>query len=71
MGETGEIQVTPSLEVKGSPGLKPDRTVLCERIHIHGLRRFKHIDKYAHSLKLVVNASTVGKTSSIDVCFHR
>ncbi|CAH8280966.1 unnamed protein product [Arabidopsis lyrata] len=71
VGETGELQVTPSLEIKGSPGLKPDRTVLCERIHIHGLRRFKHIDKYAHSLKLVVNASTVGKTSSIDVCFHR
>ncbi|CAE6261721.1 unnamed protein product [Arabidopsis arenosa] len=71
VGETGEIQVTPSLEVKGSPGLKPDRIVLCERIHIHGLRRFKHIDKYAHSLKLVVNASTAGKTSSIDVCFHR
>ncbi|KAL1196467.1 hypothetical protein V5N11_023158 [Cardamine amara subsp. amara] len=69
--ETKELQVTPSVEVKGSPGLKPDRTVLCERILIHGLRRFKHIDKYAHSLKVMVNASTAGKTSNIDVCFHR
>lgn len=71
VGETGEIHVTPSLEVKASPGLKPDRTALCERIRIQGLRRFKHIDKYAHSLKLIVNASTTGKTSNIDVCFHR
>jgi hypothetical protein len=71
VGESGELQVTPSLEVKGSPGLKPDRTSLCERIHIHGLGRFKHLDKYAHSLKLIVNASISGKTNNIDVCFHR
>ncbi|XP_010444620.1 PREDICTED: uncharacterized protein LOC104727260 [Camelina sativa] len=71
VGETRELQVIPSLEVKGSPGLKPDRTTLCERIHIHGIRRFKHIDKYAHSLKLVVNVSTSGRTSNFDVCFHR
>ncbi|CAA7034637.1 unnamed protein product [Microthlaspi erraticum] len=71
VGETNEIQVTPSVEVKASPGLKPDRTALCERIHIRGLRRFKHMDKYAHSLKLIVNASTSGKISNVDVCFHR
>ncbi|ESQ31254.1 hypothetical protein EUTSA_v10004091mg [Eutrema salsugineum] len=71
VGETGSLQVTPNLEVKASPGLKPDRTALCERIHIRGLRRFKHIDKYAHSLKLIVNASTGGKTSNVDICFHR
>lgn len=71
VGETSEIQVTPSVEVKASPGLKPDRTALCERIHIHGLPRFKHMDKYAHSLKLIVNASTGGKVSNVDVCFHR
>ncbi|KAF2578462.1 hypothetical protein F2Q68_00003808 [Brassica cretica] len=71
VGETGAIQVSPSLEVKGSPGLKPERTSLCERIHINGLRRFKHLDKYAHSLKLILNASTAGKASNFDVCFHR
>ncbi|XP_023638786.1 uncharacterized protein LOC17877038 [Capsella rubella] len=71
VGETRGLQVTPSLEVKGSPGLKPDRTTLCERIHIHGLPRFKHLEKYAHSLKLVVNVSTAGKMSNFDVCFHR
>ncbi|KAL0721573.1 hypothetical protein Bca4012_036172 [Brassica carinata] len=71
VGETGSIQVNPSLEVKGSPGLKPERTSLCERIRINGLPRFKHMDKYAHSLKLILNASTAGKASNFDVCFHR
>ncbi|KAF8081994.1 hypothetical protein N665_0853s0007 [Sinapis alba] len=72
VGESGALQVNPSLEVKGSPGLKPERTSLCERIHINGLRRFKHMDKYANSLKLILNSSTTtGKASSFDVCFHR
>lgn len=72
VGETGAIQVNPSLEVKGSPGLKPERTSLCERVRINGLQRFKHMDKYAHSLKLILNASTSsGKASNFDVCFHR
>ncbi|KAL0677332.1 hypothetical protein Bca4012_005313 [Brassica carinata] len=71
VGETRAVQVNPSLEVKGSPGLKPERTSLCQRIHINGLRRFKHMDKYAHSLKLILNASTAGKASNFDVCFHR
>ncbi|XP_010550318.1 PREDICTED: uncharacterized protein LOC104821209 isoform X2 [Tarenaya hassleriana] len=72
VGETGALQVTPSIEVTGSPGLKPGKAVLCERIYIRGLKRFKHMEKYAHSLKLRVahNASTGGRTS-VDVCFHR
>ncbi|KAJ0241989.1 hypothetical protein HA466_0213270 [Hirschfeldia incana] len=71
VGESGAIQVNPSLEVKGSPGLKPERTSLCERIRINGLKRLNHMDKYAHSLKLILNASTAGKASNFDVCFHR
>lgn len=71
VGETRAVQVNPNLEVKGSPGLKPERTSLCERIHINGLRRFKHMGKYAHSLKLILKASTAGKASNFDVCFHR
>ncbi|CAN8251466.1 unnamed protein product [Cochlearia groenlandica] len=72
VGETKDvIKVTPSLEVKGSPGLNPEKSTLCERIHINGLPRFLHIDKFAHSLKLIVNSSTGAKTSNFDVCFHR
>lgn len=73
VGETGSLQVTPRTEVIDSPGLKQGITSICERLHIHGLQRLKHIDKYAHSLKLTLlsyNASNSIRTS-IDVCFHR
>lgn len=73
VGETGSLQVTPRTEVIDSPGLKQGRTSTCERLHIHGLQRLKHIDKYAHSLKLILsnNASNIVTRTSIDVCFHR
>ncbi|KAL1210330.1 hypothetical protein V5N11_006664 [Cardamine amara subsp. amara] len=70
VGETKELQVTPSLVVKVK-SLNQDLTTLCERIHIRRFSRFNHIHKYAHSLKLIVNASTGGNTSNIHVCFHR
>ncbi|KAL1210331.1 hypothetical protein V5N11_006665 [Cardamine amara subsp. amara] len=63
VGETGELLVTPSLQVKGSPRLNQD----LERIHIRGFPRFQHIDKYSHSLKIIVNASSA---ENIHVCFH-
>ncbi|KAL1210305.1 hypothetical protein V5N11_006642 [Cardamine amara subsp. amara] len=72
IGETGELLVTPSLQVKGSPRLNQDLITLFERINIRGFPRFHHIHKYAHSLKLIVNTSTAttGKTINIHVCFH-
>lgn len=73
MGETKELLVTPSLVVKvnGSSRLKQDLNTLCERIRVHGFPRFKHVDKYAHSLKLMVHVLTGGNTSTTHVCFHR
>ncbi|KAL9831831.1 putative NEMP family protein [Arabidopsis thaliana] len=70
VGETGSLQVTPRTEVIYSPGLKRGITSICERLHIHGLqRRLKHIDRYAHSLKLTLLSNNA--SNSIDVCFHR
>uniref|UniRef100_A0A1J3F232 Uncharacterized protein n=1 Tax=Noccaea caerulescens TaxID=107243 RepID=A0A1J3F232_NOCCA len=69
VGETKEIQFSPSLEVKASPGLKPEITTLCERIHIHGIPRFEHMHKYAYSLKLTLSVSSA--EDDIHVCFHR
>ncbi|CAH8268067.1 unnamed protein product [Arabidopsis lyrata] len=64
--ETGSLQVTPRTEVIDSLGI----TSICERLHIHGLqRRVKHIDRYAHSLKLTLLSNNA--SNSIDVCFHR
>ncbi|KAL1195035.1 hypothetical protein V5N11_031127 [Cardamine amara subsp. amara] len=64
VGETGSLQVTPRTEVIDSPGI----TSRWERLHINGLQRLKHIDKYAHSLKLTLSSNV---RTSIDVCFHR
>ncbi|CAH2076512.1 unnamed protein product [Thlaspi arvense] len=68
-----ENGVTPSLEVKGSPGLNQSTTSLCERIQIRGFPRSakQMVSKYTHSLKITVNASAAGNTSNIHVCFHR
>ncbi|KAK6151141.1 hypothetical protein DH2020_016073 [Rehmannia glutinosa] len=45
------LQISPSLIVEESPGLKPGTKVKCERVLIHGLPRIKHLDKFANSLK--------------------
>lgn len=67
VGESRELKVTdPCLEGKGSS--PQETTSLCARIHIHGFSRFGQMfKKYTHSLKLIVNASTAGKTSKIHV----
>ncbi|XP_023638543.1 uncharacterized protein LOC17886201 isoform X2 [Capsella rubella] len=69
VGETVSLQVTPRTEVIDSPGLKPGLTSICERLHIHGLQRLNHIDRYAHSLKLTLLSNS--DSNSIDICFHR
>ncbi|CAH2064586.1 unnamed protein product, partial [Thlaspi arvense] len=68
VGETVSLQVNPRIEVIDSS----NRTSKCERLHINGLQRLNHIDKYAHSLKLVLssNTSNILRTST-HVCFHR
>ncbi|XP_010426513.1 PREDICTED: uncharacterized protein LOC104711511 [Camelina sativa] len=73
VGETGSLQVTPRTEVViDSPGLKRGTTSRCERLHISGLERLNHIDRYAHSLKLTLLSNTSNSVrTSIDVCFHR
>lgn len=69
VGETVSLQVTPRTEVTMDSS---NRTSICERLHINGLQRLKHIDRYAHSLKLILS-SNISNTlrTSIDVCFHR
>ncbi|EOA18578.1 hypothetical protein CARUB_v10007144mg [Capsella rubella] len=73
VGETEELLVNTNfvVKVKGSPRQNQDLPTLCERIHIYGRQRLKHIDKYAHSLNVIVNVSTGDNTSTTHVCFHR
>lgn len=72
VGESGKLQLSPSLQVVKSPGTKPGASVLCERVHIHGLSRLKNLKKFSHSLKVAVSHSTssLGRPN-VEVCFHR
>jgi hypothetical protein len=58
--------------VGNSPGSKPGATVLVERVHIHGLSRFKNLGKFAHSVKVkVLPANSNVRLPNIEICFHR
>ncbi|OMO56468.1 hypothetical protein CCACVL1_26539 [Corchorus capsularis] len=63
----------PSLQVESSPGLKPGTRVLCERVHIDGLSRFRNLKKFAHSVKVKVSHgdSSLRSRPNVEVCFHR
>ncbi|GFP93882.1 hypothetical protein PHJA_001532500 [Phtheirospermum japonicum] len=66
------LQLTPSLIVENSPGLKPGAKVKCERVVVHGLPRVKHLSKFANSLKVkVTRLNSSGRPPNIEVCFHR
>lgn len=51
VGESGKLQLSPSLQVVKSPGTKPGALVLCERVHIHGLSRLKKLEKVLPFIK--------------------
>ncbi|GMN34317.1 hypothetical protein TIFTF001_004615 [Ficus carica] len=65
------LELSHGLPVKNSPG-KPGKSMVCERIHIHGLSRIKNLRKFAHSAMVKIS----GRNSSVylpnaEVCFHR
>ncbi|KAE9449607.1 hypothetical protein C3L33_18500, partial [Rhododendron williamsianum] len=66
------LQLSPSLSVEKSPGVKPGTSVRCARVHIHGLSRLRNLTRFAHSVK--VNVSIVESSArlpNVEVCFHR
>ncbi|GAU26140.1 hypothetical protein TSUD_226030 [Trifolium subterraneum] len=66
------LQLSRGLPVGNSPGSKPGATVVVERIHIHGLSRFKNLGKFAHSVKVkVLPANSNVRPPNIEICFHR
>ncbi|KAL6498195.1 hypothetical protein OROGR_028592 [Orobanche gracilis] len=66
------LQLSPSLIVENSPGLKPGAKVKCERVIVHGLPRVKHLSKFANSVKVKVSyLDPSGRPPNIEVCFHR
>ncbi|KDP32088.1 hypothetical protein JCGZ_12549 [Jatropha curcas] len=72
VGESSKLQLSPSLQVVKSPGTKLGTSVLCERVHIHGLSRLKNLKKFSHSLKVnVSHSSSSFRWPNVEVCFHR
>ncbi|KAJ9177384.1 hypothetical protein P3X46_012608 [Hevea brasiliensis] len=72
VGGSSKLLLSPSLQVVKSPGSKPGTSVLCERVHIHGLSRLKSLKKFSHSLKVTVShSSSSGRKPNVEVCFHR
>ncbi|WJX55247.1 hypothetical protein P8452_41039 [Trifolium repens] len=66
------LQLSRGLPVGNSPGSKPGATVVVERVHIHGLSRFKNLGKFAHSVKVkVLPAKSNVRLPNIEICFHR
>lgn len=66
------LQLSPTLIVENSPGLRPGAKVKCERVLIRGLPRIKHLNKFANSVKVKVScANQSGKRAKIEICFHR
>ncbi|XP_022739269.1 uncharacterized protein LOC111291673 [Durio zibethinus] len=66
------LQLTPGLQVEKSPGLKPGTRVVCERVRIDGLSRFRNLKKFAHSVKVKVSqGNSTLRIPNVEVCFHR
>ncbi|KAL2522659.1 hypothetical protein Fot_26582 [Forsythia ovata] len=69
--ESASLQLSPSLIVEKSPGSKPGTKVKCERVHIHGLPRLKHLSKFANSVKVKVSyVNPSGRPPNVEICFH-
>ncbi|KAG4973144.1 hypothetical protein AAZX31_11G045800 [Glycine max] len=72
--QNATLQLSRGLPVGNSPGSKPGATVIVERVHIHGLSRFRNLGKFAHSIKVKVlplPTNSNVRLPNIEVCFHR
>ncbi|KAL2348302.1 hypothetical protein Fmac_002302 [Flemingia macrophylla] len=66
------LQLSRGLPVGNSRGSKQGANVVVERVHIHGLSRFRNLGKFAHSLKVkVLPTNSNVRLPNIEVCFHR
>lgn len=66
------LQLTLALQVEKSPGLKPGTSVVCGRVHVDGLSRFRNLKKFAHTVKVKVSqGNSTLRRPNVEVCFHR
>ncbi|CAA2993498.1 Hypothetical predicted protein [Olea europaea subsp. europaea] len=66
------IAAIPSLVVEKSPESNAGTNVKCERVHIYGFRRLKHLSMFAISVKVKVSyVNPSGRLPNVEICFHR
>ncbi|KAM7510501.1 hypothetical protein LguiB_009376 [Lonicera macranthoides] len=72
VAQSTKLQLSPSLLVEKSPGIKPGDKVVCERVQVHGLPRLKNLRKFAHSVKVKISyVNSSARPPNVEVCFHR
>ncbi|KAJ7944536.1 nuclear envelope integral membrane protein 1 isoform X1, partial [Quillaja saponaria] len=66
------LRLSHGSPVGKSPGSKPGASMVCERVHVHGLSRLKNLRKIAHTVKVKVSPINSNvRLPSIEICFHR
>ncbi|KAI3789006.1 hypothetical protein L2E82_01790 [Cichorium intybus] len=72
VAEYASLQISPKLVVEKSPGVRPGSHVVCERVEINGLSRFRNLTSFFSSVKVkVINVNSTGRPPNITICFHR
>ncbi|KAL4588798.1 hypothetical protein LXL04_001693 [Taraxacum kok-saghyz] len=66
------LRISPKLVVDKSPGTEPGSRVVCERVQINGLSRFKNLNNFFSSGRVrVFNKNANVHSPNISICFHR
>ncbi|KAI4315082.1 hypothetical protein L6164_027928 [Bauhinia variegata] len=72
LNQNASLELSHGLSVGNSPGSKPGASMLCERVHIHGLSRFRNLSKFSHSMVVKVFPRNSNlRLPNIEICFHR
>ncbi|KAK9902588.1 hypothetical protein M0R45_001522 [Rubus argutus] len=71
VAENATLQLSHGMPVQNSPGSKPGISVLCGRVHVCGLSRLKHLEKFANTVKVKISTNSSFRIRPFEVCFHR
>ncbi|CAH1426203.1 unnamed protein product [Lactuca virosa] len=72
VSEYASLQISPKLAVENSPGSRPGSQVVCERVEIKGLSRFRNLTSFFSSVKVkAIIVNSTGRPPNVTICFHR
>ncbi|KAJ6801950.1 uncharacterized protein M6B38_192765 [Iris pallida] len=68
------LRLPPGERVERSPGSRPGSPVVCNRVHIRGLSRWRNLTSFADSLRIrvsVAQGDAIFRIQTIEICLHR